>query len=333
VVDEGRTTKRSEVREMDWCQLTSRGDVRSVMLDSVPWSPLDFIRGISTDGDRAVHVDALLRAMDPADDLRIASTISADREVAVCAERLAWDSSFFGYGVARLQGIFPLRGGYCASADYAPAIDALVTLARERGIRYLFGVIDARDLPTIRGLTASNFALIETRVYLHCPLRKYHYPRRFQCRLATGADIESLTALAETIENPFDRFNADPFIAKADTKRLMVTWIRASVLHGFADATFVPDSPRPAAVCTLKYHADKAATWNKSIGQLVLAMAAPRTGGWLVGMVSEMNYHLKERGYDHAFFSTQVTNRPTIRASESLGYRFGKCEYVFRLLL
>lgn len=315
--------------------LTSRpGDVRSLLLESLPWSPHDFIRGISTAGDRALQVDSLLRDIDPADDLRIAHPITSDTDVAVCAERLPWDSSFFGYDVARLHGVFPLkRGGYCHSADYAPAIRALSQLAKRTGIRYLFSVVDSRDLATSRALAAVGFALIETRLYFHRSLRHYRYPRRFRCRLATDADIENLTALARAAENPFDRFNADPFITREDALRLMVTWIRVSILQGFADATFVPDSQNPEAVCTLKYHKDKSAAWGASIAQLVLAIASPQRRSRLVGMISEMNYHLKDLGVDHVFFTTQITNRSAIRVGEHLGYTCGRGEYVFRLLL
>jgi hypothetical protein len=113
----------------------------------------------------------------------------------------------------------------------------------------------------------------------------------------------------------------------------METWIRASVLHGYADATFIPDAESPGAACTLKYHRDKSAAWNLSIAQLVLAMASPRTDNRLLGVISEVNYHLKEVGVDHVYFSTQISNRPAIRVAEHLGYKFGRGECVFRLLL
>ena len=39
------------------------------------------------------------------------------------AERLPCDSAFFGYDVARLNVVFPLRrGGYSPDADYTPAV-------------------------------------------------------------------------------------------------------------------------------------------------------------------------------------------------------------------
>jgi hypothetical protein len=315
--------------------LTSRSDeARRLILGSLPWSPLDFVRGVSLEGDRAVHTAALLRDIDPVDDLRFSCPISDDTDVAVCAERLPWDSGFFGYGVARLQGIFPLRaGGYCFAADYTPAVDALTALARSRNIRYLFAVVDSRDLPTSRALTARGFSLLETRLYFHRSVCNYAHPRRFRCRLATPADLPCLLALARAVDNPFDRFNADPFIDRADIVRLMETWIRASLVGGFADASLIPDGRNPGAVITMKYHQDKSSAWDMSIAQMVLAMASPRAGNGFLGVLSEVVYHLKERGVDHVVCSTQITNRRAIRAGEHLGFRCGKSEYVFRLLL
>ena len=113
----------------------------------------------------------------------------------------------------------------------------------------------------------------------------------------------------------------------------METWIRASLLHGFADATFITDSSSPGALCTVKYHQDKAAAWNTSIAQLMLAMASPRPGNGFVGVISELNYHLKELGIDHVVYSTQITNRGIARVGQHLGFKFGKGDYVFRLLL
>jgi hypothetical protein len=308
--------------------------VRPLIREALPWSPLDFIRGISIDGDRAMQADSLLRSVGSANDLSFSCRLDSGTEVAVLAERLPWDSAFFGFEVARLNGVFPLdAAGYEPAADYTAAIGALVSKAGAAGIRYLFGAIDGRDLPTNRAVAAAGFVLIETRLTWHQSVRHYHHPRRFRCRRATAADLEALTALAAAVENPYDRFNADPFIPKADVTRLMETWLRASLVEGFADDTFIPDSAAPRAVCTVKYHDDKAAAWDASIAQLVLAMAAPDAGTGFVGIISEIAHHLKERGTDHLYFSTQATNRRIVRVAEHLGFRYGKAEHVFRLLL
>lgn len=123
------------------------------------------------------------------------------------------------------------------------------------------------------------------------------------------------------------------YLATIDARRLMATWLRASVLEGFADATFIPDAPRPRAFCTLKYHDDKVSVWGTSIAQLVLAIASPESGNGLVGTVSEINYHLKDRGVEHVFFTTQASNRRAVRVGEHLGFKYGKTEHVFRTVL
>ena len=307
--------------------------VRPLLLDSLPWSPFDFIKGISRTGDRAVQFDALLRRLDEANDLRFTHPIAPDAEVAVIAERLPWDSAFFGYDVARLHGVFPLTGGYRHDANYTPALRALTELAKRRGIRYLFAVVDARDLPTFRALSALGFMLLETRVFVYLPLRTWEYRHRSRCRLATPADVESLVAMSQTVENPYDRFNADPFIGGNEAHRLIAEWIRASLVDGFADGTIIPDAPNPGALVTFKTHRDKADAWGLSIGQMILAVAAPRMDNGFLATVAAVQQHLKERGFDHLVYCTQLTNRTTLRVGRHFGYEHGRGEYVLRMVL
>jgi hypothetical protein len=307
-------------------------DLRPLLLESLPWSPLDFVKGIAPEGDRAVQFDGLLRPLDAANDLRFTYPIAPGAEVAVFAERLPWDSAFFGYDVARLNGVFPLRG-YAPEADYAPALRALTEAAKARGIRYLFAVVDARDLPTFRALSALGFMLIETRLYHYCPLRSWTYPRRFNCRLATPADVDSLVAMSRTVENPYDRFNSDPFIGRDEAHRLIAEWIRASIVDGFADGTMIQDTANPGAVLTFKYHRDKAAAWGRSIGQLILGVAAPRMHNGFLGAIAEVHVHLKALGFDDVIYATQITNRASKRLGDHVGYQYGRGEYVFRILL
>jgi hypothetical protein len=309
-------------------------DARPLLLESVPWSPLDFIRGLSVEGDRAVQFEALTRDIDDVNDLRIVSPIGGSSEVAVFAERLPWDSAFFGYDVARLNGVFPMRrGGYSPDADYTPALRSLIRVAEERRIRYLFAVVDARDLPTFRALTALGFTFIETRLYHYLALRNYDYPRRFGARMARPSDVEALVETLQSVENPYDRFNSDPFIGHDHARRLIAAWIRASIVERFADATLIPDAARPSSLITAKYHHDKAAAWDAAVAQIVLALAAPGAENRFVGVVSELHYHLRDRGTEHVLFTTQITNRATLRIAQHFGYKFGRGEYVFRLLL
>ena len=296
-------------------------------------SSLDCIRGIDVNGDRAMLVERLTQSLPPADDLRFLHTSGGGREIAVLAERLPWDSDFFGYDIARLDAVIPLQPDGAPPHEYRAAVDALVHQAAARGITYLFASIEARDISTRRALGEAGFSMIETRLTYHRDLHNYLHDRRYPVRIATADDVELLAQVAREAVNPYDRFHADPFISRSDADRLMTRWVEASVLDGFADVTFVPDVPRPKAFCTVKYHRDKWAQWGLRLTQPVFSAVAPEFKGWYMKLISEISYHLKDLGAEHAYLTTQATNSVVLRIWESLGYRYGKAEHILRKVI
>jgi dTDP-4-amino-4,6-dideoxy-D-galactose acyltransferase len=307
--------------------------VRAIMSEGLPWSPFDGIPSLSLAGDRALHAEFLTRALPPDDDLRFLSQLVDGTEVGVFAERLPWDSEFFGYGVAKLHGVFALEEPLCRpDADFTPAVEALVAACRARGIHYLLALVDVRDLALIRALGVCGFALIETRPRYHLHLSSYAFPSRFACRPAVAADVESLAEAAAEAVNPYDRFHADPFVGHDAAARLLRRWVGASVCESFADVTLVPDTPRPAALVTLKYHRAKWPRWGVRLAQFGLAACSPRERGWGSKLFSEAHYHLKEMGVEYVTLLTQLPNRPMIRICEKLGYQLGGAELMFRLV-
>lgn len=308
--------------------------VAAVLPECLPWSPMDFLREICSEADRRMYARQLTRPLPQQDDLRCIHELGDGRQVFVSAERLPWDSAFFGYNVARLNGMFPLDPPDAGCApDLAGAAEQLVDEARAHDIRYLLALIDTRDLATVRALCQAGFALIETRCFYQRSLAGYHYQRRFPCRLATADDIESLASTAQTMINQYDRFHSDPWIRPEDADRMMRRWVDASIREGFADATIVPAVPGPTAFCTVKYHSDKWPQWGVNLAQPVFSAVSHDMRGWYLKILSEIHYHLIEVGATHSFLSTQITNKPVIRVWEKLGYSFGKSEYVFRKTL
>ncbi|AXK70895.1 GNAT family N-acetyltransferase [Lysobacter sp. TY2-98] len=293
-----------------------------------------FIRTLDADYDRGIRVDALLSTLRPDDDLRFVVG-SGDTECWVLAERLPWDSEFFGRGIARLNAVVRPSKRRELRADVSPEVDAVdrvLDVARSRGIDYVFAQVDAIDLPTIRMLSASGFELIESRCHYHRPLVDAPVVRH-PCRLATPDDAPSLARTAREMVNPFDRFHADPAIAPADADRLMERWVHASLSSAFADATIVPDDPQPEAFCTARYHKEHWTGWKLNLAQPVLSAVSPRHKGWYVKIISELDEHLRSIGAEHSFLITQLTNNAVIRCWEKLGYQFGKGEHVFRRVL
>jgi dTDP-4-amino-4,6-dideoxy-D-galactose acyltransferase len=307
--------------------------IRRTLTKNIPWSPLDFIPGISLAGDKTIFVDRITSQLNEPDDLRFIYRVSDGDEVAVFAEKLPWDSEFFGYGVGRINGIFPLSAPYYSPyANYTDAIEALIRLSNEKGIKYLFAHVDPRDLALIRSLCKAGFVLIETRVFYHRDITNYEYKERYQVRAAKEEDIEILGSTAARMVNLYDRFHSDPFISRADADRLMYKWVEASIKENFADITIVPDHPRPTAFSTVKYHKTNWEKWKLKVAQIVLSAVAPEFKGWNRKIKSEIHHKLKDLGIERCYSTTQVTNRPMVRILEQLEYRFGKYHHVFGIV-
>lgn len=309
-------------------------ELRRVFSAHLPWSPRDYVQGISRQGDRAIYAEQLTAEIAETDDLRSIVTLADGSEVAVLAERLPWDSEFFGYGVGRLNGIFPLSEPWHRPlADYRGAVEQLCAQAVDHDIKYLFTAVEPRDLATVRALGEAGFALVETRFYHFGQIDPPTFTERLPVRKATASDIPSLAKAASCTVNIYDRFHADPFINEADAHRLMERWVEQSVLGNFADVVIVPDVAEPGAFVTYRYHRDKWDRWGLPLVQGVLSAVAPEFKGWMGKLGPEVNYHLLSVGARCSYGSTQVTNRPIIWFAEEAGARFGKCEYIFRRVL
>jgi len=252
----------------------------------------------------------------------------------VFAERLPWDSDFFGYGVARLNAVLPLNSPWFRpQADYRPAIEMLVQEANRKGIRYLFAQVEPRDLATTRALGELGFALIETRFFHYGPVLAPGPRDPLPVRLAVESDIPSLARAASLTVNPYDRFHADPFIDAGCAARLMERWVEESVLGRMADLVLVPDVAEPGAFVTFRFQRSNWERWGIKIAQGVLSAVSPEFMGWMGRLGPEINAHLLAAGVEQSFGSTQVTNRPVIWFAQEAGAKFGRCEYVFRRIL
>jgi len=308
-------------------------EIQSVLVEELPWSPMDFIRDISLTGDKRIYAAFLTREIDEENDLRFIHQLANGDEAVVFAERLPWDSDFFGYNIAKLNGIFPLTPPfYRPHADYTAILQRLNRLAEQNNIKYLFAHVDSRDLAMLQSLGRLGYSIIESRVHYYADIRDYQYKERYPVRLAHTGDVESLGRAVVEAVNLYDRFHADPFLSGEDVDRLMHKWVEASILESFADATIVPDFPNPTAFCTIKYHKDKWADWKINIAQVALTAVSSEFKGWFRKILSETHYHNKDQGAEYSYYVTQITNKAVIWVCENLGYHFGRGEHILRII-
>ncbi len=311
-------------------------ELRGLLTEHLPWSPVDYVPGISLQGDRAIFAEQLTAPLASENDLRIVAPVRDVGRVAVFAQRLPWDSDFFGLEIARLDGVFPLEPPlHRPAADLAPAVAGLLEQARSRGIRYLFAHVDPRDQALLRALGQHGFALIETRLHYHLSVQIVHYLRlpdhlpqmASGFRLATEEDLPSLKRVARESVNPYDRFHGDPLLDRATVDRLMETWIERSVTGEFADLTIVPDVERPTAFITYRFHKQHWPRWGLHLAQVVLSAVSPEALGWFAAVGPEVHRHLRAEGVQHCFGKTQITLGLDSAA------QFGKGEHIFRIAL
>ncbi len=308
--------------------------VKGMLLEHLPWSPLDFIRAMPEESGKEAHVEYLTREIDSSNDLRFIGKLPNGADLAIFAEKLPWDTDFFGYGVGKLHGAYLLaQPMHQPHTDYSVALKEFIREAKQLDIKYLFATVDPRDLSLLRGLGELGFILLESRVFYHRSLLDFDNPERYPVRAATESDVERLGQVACDMVNIYDRFHADPFISPVSADRMMRKWVEASILESFADVTLVPDVTEPTAFCTIKYHVNSWPKWQLNLGQPVFGAVGPEFRGWYKKLISEVNYHLKEVGAQHTYLTTQITNRAVLRAWESLGYSFGKGEHILRIVL
>jgi hypothetical protein len=302
------------------------------LIPGLEFLPLDYIRSINLETYRNALIQDYLSIGAQTNNLAFTDAVGP-YEYAVIAEKLPWDSQFFGFGVAKLTAVVPLRERPAGPVDLSPTIKKLIMKAKGIGINYLFTQVDSRDLNLLRALGLNAFTLIESRVSYSRGLSQFDFKPRFDVRLARAADLAALQETAVHTVNPFDRFHADPFIKKEEADRLMREWVKSSLLSGFADATFVPQVSRPGAFVTVKYHEKSWEHWGLSASQPVLSAVSPEFKGAYVSLISEICHHLREKKVSRVFMTTQVTNRSVLRTYELLGFSFGKVEHIFRILL
>lgn len=285
-------------------------------------------------GDRALWVGRLTRDLPEEDDLRFVARADTADEVLIAGERLPWDSEFFGYDVARLHGIFPTAAPFDRpEAEWGKPLKKWLARLERRGVRYVFAMVDPRELALLRALGEAKFALIETRYYHHGQVVEPALGQRYPIRRATPDDISSLAEAASETINRYDRFHADPFLDPQRVAGLMRRWIEESVAGRMADVVIVPDVPNPRAFVTYRYQREAWDAWGLALAQGVLSAVAPEFRGWMGKLGPEVAYHLYSQGVRYVTGSTQVTNPAIIWLAQDGGARFGRCEHVFRRVL
>jgi len=295
-------------------------------------SRLDYIRPISLDGDNEVYFEEIKKFIGTDEDLSLIETIDGFEFMAVI-KKLIWDSNFFGIETAKILGIYTISEMEPTTDVYLKLLQNINSYLADQNVEYILWQIDARNINLIQAACEKGYVLIESRLHYYINLLSFNSSERYDVRLATDNDIDTLSKAAVEMANMYDRFHADSFLPREKVDQLMAKWVEASISGNFADGAIVPNVEKPKAFCTFKLHKENWASWGKNISQPVFSAVSGEFRGWYRKIISELNYFMKDEGAEFAFLITQSTNKAVIHSWESLGYKFGKNELVFRKIL
>jgi len=224
------------------------------------------------------------------------------------AERLGWDTEFFGIAIARVQ--LP----YIEAADWPLLLD----WCRHQGIRCLYHEIASDDLPARRLAEDHGCHLADVRITLEHPAPgQITAPRISEAvvmRIPRADDRPALEAIARAIA-VVSRFHLDPGFPRGAAAEMYARWVRGAYERD------------PSALLVAELAGDVvgflACKRGERWGQIDLVGVRETAQGHGVGraLVADALRWTADQGLSAMRVVTQARNIPAQRLYQGLGFR------------
>lgn len=227
-------------------------------------------------------------------------------------ERLAWDSDFFGFPIAKVRGEW---------LDDALA-QRIETWSKAHDVACLYFAASADDAGTVLAAEAHGYHLVDIRLTFARTARERASGGALTIATAeTGvrpARAEDLPVLERiAAESHHDtRFYFDPHFPRALCDALYARWIRAS-FEGFAQAVWVAEQDG-RAVGYVTCHIDATPPMGR-IGLIAIDGSA-RGAGWGRKLVDHAVTWLEQQGLRQITVVTQARNVGAQRLYQKAGF-------------
>jgi hypothetical protein len=302
------------------------GDLLQPFIEKYPFNPYRHYRLFARSMQAAI-LRAELDALRPHASVHVAEIGNA-RSVVV-SRRLAWDSSFFGMPMARIDYVF----GECGAAAEA-ALDACLEALRRDGIRHVSARVDGADNATAnllesRGLRLKGGSL----VYAARPIQER--PRRVRTigriRAFDDSDAEQVVAIAEqAFANFRGRFQMDTNLPRDRAEAFYGEWARRCVAHEMADTILVAEAPDARLLGFVAFRRREPVSTRSSIPIFGNGLAACRPD--CPGVYPGLLHHTVAWIHGHggvAEAQTQAHNAAAISVHEAVGMRLRQSYHDF----
>lgn len=223
-------------------------------------------------------------------------------------ERLAWDSDFFGFAVARVA---------CAQADEA-SLDAALAACRTQRIRCAYLLLDAADAAASERAQERGFVVRDLRLELEQALGTGHAPDAPAGAVAIGpARAGQRDALERIAREAFaqSRFFADPGFPRERCRELYAAFLRRGLDGAPERLTLASEDAGGFVAC----HLDR----ERGVGTIELIAVAEDVRGGGVGraLVDAALATFADAGLARAEVVTQGANVASQRLYQHAGFR------------
>jgi hypothetical protein len=253
---------------------------------------------------------------------------------AVCAARtLAWDSTFFGVPMARIEYVFG-----SAPALIPGLLQATLDRLKHRGVRHVSARADVADIEGVSRLEFAGFRLMDALVtYITRPRKEPPNAVREvgTIRMFTDADRDELLKITADAYRGFrGRFHLDPHIPDERCDALYVEWARQCFAGTMADTILVSEGSEGQLLGFLAFRRREPVSSAGGVPVFGGGLGAcrPDTPGAYAGLIRAGTVWAHDRD-GVAECQTQNYNFPTIRIYEAVGSHYVRAEYTLHLWL
>lgn len=311
-------------------------DPLAPLITGYPFKPYRNFRAFSRSTEARVLMEDVAATVAHADGGGILAE-HGDARALVTWRRLAWDSTFFGLPMARVDHVIGADSSAPGVADGALA--ACLEALRADGVRHVSARVDAADIAAIGVLESHGFRLMDGLVtYIWRPGRDQASAAvrdRGQIRPLEPRDAEPLIALATTAYRGFrGRFHLDPHIPDDRADALYVEWARQCVSAQMADTVLVSERGDGTLLGFLAFRRREPVSTSTGTAIFGAGLGASRSDapGAYAGLIRAGTRWAHARG-GVAECQTQNYNFPTVRIYEAVGAHYVRTEYTLHAWL
>lgn len=232
-------------------------------------------------------------------------------------ENLEWDSSFFGYPVAKI----------IAEQISVEKLTALTEQAKINGIRLLYIFTDPADEVSVNAANITGAKLVDRKITFYKKIDRSDDSTADDHIELFKEDHPSGQLVSLSIQSGlYSRYKIDPGFKNNEFEKLYIAWIENSVNKKIADHTFVyKEDGIMLGFVTLKV--------RDSIGQIGLIAVDEGSRGKSIGkkLIAAVITHLLQDNIQDLEVATQIDNVDACNFYKKVGFTGIKTENIYHI--